>query len=84
MQLEQIVIKPSQNKWFVHYSDEASKRLGTVALDATGNATLAAIIADARQRIPVEQDRPDKPQIEKEITALQDRLTKLKQSIGQA
>lgn len=82
MQIDQIVIKPAQNKYIVQYSDEA-KRLTNLMVDSTNNAKVAALVADAQQRLPTPENRPDKPQIEKEIAGLEARLVNLRKSIGQ-
>lgn len=82
MQLDQIIIRPTRNELLLQYSDEF-KRPINVTLDATGNAAVAAIVADARQRTPLPQDRPDKAQIQKQIVQLEGRVRTLKQSIGE-
>ena len=83
MHLEQIIIKPDQNKLIIQYSDDL-KRPSNLMVDTQGNATVAALVADARGRIPKPENHPDKPQIEKQIVQLENRLKQLKQSIGQA
>ena len=83
MQIERIIIRPSQNKLTIQYSDEAN-RMANVVVDTTNDAKVAAVISQAQQKIPAPQDRPDKAQIEKEITALEARLQGLKESIDAA
>ncbi len=83
MQIDQIIIRPAQKKFVVQYSDEAN-RPNKLVVDATNNANVAALVADATLRLPTPQNRPDKPQIEKEIAGLEARLVNLRKSIGQA
>jgi hypothetical protein len=45
---------------------------------------LATVVADAQQRLPKEQDRPNKDEIQQEIGELEYRLTQLQKSIGAA
>lgn len=81
MQVDQILIRPVDNEFIVQYSDNAG-RTNNFTVSSSGNANVAAIIADARSRLPVEADHPDKSEIEQEIGELEYRLQMLKQSIG--
>ena len=82
MQLDQLIIKPAQNQLGIQYSDDL-KRPGNLVVDTKNNATVAALVAEATQRLPTPQNRPDKPLIEKEIANLEARVLKLRKSIGQ-
>ena len=81
MQIDQILVRPSQKVVIIQYSDNAGRR-GNVDYDSTGNATVDSLVSDAQQRVPAERDRPDKAVIELEISELENRLKQLKQSIG--
>jgi hypothetical protein len=81
MQLDRIVINPAQNKLVIQYLDD-NKRPLNLTLDTTGNSTVTALVADAQQRMPKPQDRPDKLQIQKQISQLEGRIRILKESIG--
>jgi phosphoribosylformylglycinamidine (FGAM) synthase-like amidotransferase family enzyme len=71
-----------ENQWIVQYSDNAG-RTNNFTVSSAGNASIAAIVADARGRLPAEADHPDKSEVEQEIEELEYRLRMLKQSIGQ-
>jgi hypothetical protein len=81
MQVDQILIRPTENQWVVQYSDSAG-RTNNFTVSSAGNANIAAIVADARGRLPPEANHPDKSEIEQEIEELEYRLQMLKQSIG--
>ncbi len=83
MQLDQVIIRPSPSTYIVQYSDNLG-RTNNLAVDVAGNAAVAALLADAQKRIPKEQDRPDKTEVQQEINELEYRLTQLKKSIGEA
>jgi hypothetical protein len=82
MEISQILLKPSQNKYIIQYSDNVGK-IGRIQLEAAANTQAAALITDAQARLPSEQNRPNKGEIEQEITELEYRLKQLKISIGQ-
>ena len=82
MQLKQIVVRPSEHKVIVQYTDNAG-RLGNVVYDSTNESTVNTLITQAQARVPTEQNRPDRAEIEQEIEQLEDRLEQLRQSIGQ-
>jgi hypothetical protein len=81
MQVDQILIRPADNEWIVQYSDSAG-RTNNFTVSSAGNASIAAIVADAQGRLPAEANHPDKSEVEQEIEELEYRLTMLKQSIG--
>jgi hypothetical protein len=66
----------------VQYSDNAG-RTNNFTVSSAGNPNVAAIVTDARSRLPTEANHPEKSEIEQEIEALEYRLQMLKQSIGQ-
>ena len=81
MKLEHIFIKPKDSKVIIQYVDNVG-RFGKIAYDYTDNASVEALVSDANQRIPAEEDRPDKSDIEQEIGELEYRLKQLRESIG--
>jgi len=81
MQIDQILIRPVENEFVVQYSDNAG-RTNNFTTTSEDNANIAAIIADAKKKLPAEADRPDKSEISQEIEELEYRLKMLKQSIG--
>ena len=52
-------------------------------MEAAANTQAAALIANAKVRLPTEQNCPDKGEIEQEISELEYRVRQLKLSIGQ-
>jgi hypothetical protein len=83
MKLHQIVIRPDEHTVFVLYLDALNTR-NSVVFDSAGNATVDKLLAECQQKLPADSENPSKPQVLQEITALEDRLRLLKQSIGQA
>ena len=83
MQLDQILIRPASNQMIIQFSDGAG-RADNLTIGTENNSNVAAIVADARNRLPAEADNPAKEEIEQEIAELEYRLRLLKQSIGQA
>ena len=81
MQIDQIIVHPTDKTVLIEYSDNVG-RTNNISYDGAGNTTIAALISDAQQRVPREQDRPDKSEVEQEIEELEYRLTQLKLSIG--
>jgi hypothetical protein len=82
MDIHQILIRPRDNTVVILYQDIAGTR-NTIVYDSSGNATVAALVSDAQSRLPTEQNRPDKAEIQQEIQGLEQRVALLKQSIGQ-
>jgi hypothetical protein len=82
MQLKQITIRPADHKVIIQYTDNAG-RIGNLTFDSTNDTTVNTLISQSQARVPAEQNRPDRPQIEQEIEQLEDRLEQLRQSIGQ-
>ena len=83
MQLKQIIVRPSEKKVIVQYTDNVG-RIGNLSYDSTHEATVNTLVSEATGRLPTEQNRPDRSDIEQEIEELEYRLEQLKQSIGQA
>lgn len=83
MQLDQILIRPASNQLIIQFSDSAG-RADNLTIGIENNSNVAAIVADARNRLPAEADNPAKEEIEQEIAELEYRLRMLKQSIGEA
>ena len=82
MQLKQIIVRPSESEVIVQYTDNLG-RIGSVSYGSANHATVTAFVNDAMTRLPTEQNRPDRSDIEQEIDELEYRLQQLKQSIGQ-
>ncbi|HTD87788.1 MAG TPA: hypothetical protein VK850_14525 [Candidatus Binatia bacterium] len=82
MQLKQIIVRPSDNEVIVQFTDNVG-RVGSLSYDPTNDATATAFIDQAKTRLPTEQNRPDRTDIEQEIEELEYRLAQLKESIGQ-
>ncbi len=83
MQINQILIRPSEGVTIIQYIDNIGKT-GSVVVEGSQDPSFQAAISDAQKRLPAEEDRPDKTEIEQEIDELEYRLTQLKQSIGAA
>ena len=83
MKLDQIIIRPAKTQMILQYSDPLS-RANHLIVDTKDNAAVAAVVADAQQRLPTPQNRPDKAIIQKEIAVLEARLEAMKESIGAA
>lgn len=81
MQIDQILIRPADKELIVQYSDNTG-RANNFTITTEGNSSVAAVIADAKSRLPAETDRPDKSEVEQEIGELEYRLKMLRQSIG--
>ena len=81
MQIDQILVRPTENVFVIQYFDSAG-RSDNLVVESGGNAHVAGLVADAQQRLPSEQNHPAKSEIEQEIEELEYRLTQLKQSIG--
>lgn len=82
MQLKQIIVRPSEHEVIVQYTDNVG-RIGNVSYDSTNENTVNTLITQAQARLPTEQNRPDRSDIEQEIEELEYRLEQLHQSIGQ-
>jgi redox-regulated HSP33 family molecular chaperone len=81
MQINQIIVRPSESVFIIQYSDSAG-RSDNIVVDSTGNSNVSGLLANAQQRLPSEQNHPDKTEITQEIGELEYRLKMLKQSIG--
>jgi hypothetical protein len=81
MQIHQILVRPQGNTVIIVFVDPVGRR-NTMVFDSTGNATVQALIDECQQRLPPDEEHPDKSEIEQEIAELEYRLTQLKQSIG--
>jgi len=65
------------------YLDLAGRR-NSVVLDTTNDTAVQQLVTQAKTRLPTDANNPAKPQIQQEITELEARVSKLKQSIGVA
>ncbi len=83
MRIDQLLIRPNDNVLIIQYSDSAGRQ-NNIVVESTGNSNIAALLADAQQRLPLEKDNPVKSEVEQEIAELEYRLTQLKKSIGAA
>ena len=83
MQIDQIIIRPAQELLIVQYSD-ATGRSNNFTLNTANDANVAAIVSDAQGRLPSDSANPAKPEIQKEIADLENRIQVLKQAIGVA
>ena len=88
MQIEQIIVRPSEDLVLVQHRDNAG-RAGTVAvavgkLDEKPAEGLKAFLADCEGRLPAEPETPPQTEVEQEIAELEYRLDHLRKSIGLA
>ncbi len=81
MQIDQIIVRPSEKSVILQYSDSAGRR-NNVVFESTGNASVSGLVSDCEARLPSEAGRADKGEIQQEIEELEYRLKMLKQSIG--
>jgi len=81
MQVHQILIRPDDNLVVILYKDIVGNR-NSLHFDSSGNAKVAAIVEECQGRLPQDEERPDKTEIEQEIDELEYRLSQLKESIG--
>lgn len=83
MQLDQILVRPSDSIVIIQYTDSAG-RSGTTTSDLGGNATASKLVEDSKAQVPAEDtNRPEKAAIEQEISQLEAQIAKLRKSIGQ-
>ena len=88
MQIEQIIVRPSEDLVLVQHRDNAG-RAGTVAvavgkLDEKPAEGLKALLADCEGRLPAEPETPPQTEVEQEIAELEYRLEHLRKSLGAA
>lgn len=83
MQIHQILVRPRDNTVIILTEDTLGNR-SSIVVDSTGNATVAALVADCQQRLPPDVENPAKAEIQREITNLEGRLGQLKAAIGMA
>ena len=81
MQIDQILVRPQQNRVIIQFSDVAG-RTNSKSKPYAGNATAERLVAESQQELPPEAEHPAKSEIEQEIAELEYRLSQLKQSIG--
>ena len=81
MQIHQILVRPQDNTVVILYEDAVGNR-SSIVVDSTGNTTVSALVADCQQRLPSDVNNPLKTEIQREITALEGRITQLKSAIG--
>ena len=83
MQLDQILIRPGDAVVIIQYTDSAG-RAGSKTFDLTSNTNAVKLVGDCKALMPPETaDRPDAAEIQQEIGQLEERLVKLRNSIGQ-
>lgn len=83
MQVHQIVIRSPDDTVTVIYADSLGSRYKMV-LDAATLPSVAALVSECQARLPADSENPAKGAIQQEITELENRITKLKETIGQA
>ncbi len=83
MQIHQILVRPRDNTVVILYEDVVGNR-NSIVVDSTGNGTVSALVTDCQQRLPSDVNNPAKVEIQREISALETRLTQLKTAIGVA
>ena len=88
MQIEQIIVRPSEDLVLVQHRDNAG-RAGTVSvavgkLDDQPAEGLKAFLADCEGRLPAEPEGPEQTEVEQEIAELEYRLEHLRKSLGVA
>ena len=65
------------------YVDRAARR-NSIVVDTTGNGVIQQLVEQCETHVPSDEENPAKPEIQQEISALESRITQLKQSIGAA
>lgn len=81
MQIHQVLVRPSDNTAIILYVDAVGNR-NSIVLDTAGNANVNAFILQCQQLLPPDTSNPAKAEIEREIDALEVRITQLKAAIG--
>ena len=85
MQLDQIIMHPHADLILLQHTDSAGRSGVTVipsaSLDAKQTEALATFLALCRDRVPLEPDKPPRPEIEQEIAELEYRLEHLRKSL---
>ena len=88
MQIEQIILRPSEDVILVQHRDCAGRAgtvvLKTAVLDEKVAAGLAAFLGDCQGRLPAEPEKPPQTEVEQEIAELEYRLEHLRKSLGAA
>jgi hypothetical protein len=82
MQIHQILIRPRDHTVIVLFDDIVGRK-ESMTFDSAGNPRVDALIAECQQKLPPDSEHPAKKAIEAEISELENRVQKLKQSIGQ-
>ena len=88
MQIEQIIVRPSEDLVLVQHRDNAG-RAGTVAvaigkLDGKPAEGLRAFLEDCEGRLPAEPEGPEQTEVEQEIAELEYRLAHLRGFVAPA
>lgn len=83
MELHQIVIRPQASSVIILFEDAAGNK-SSIVYNSAGNATVDALLAECRRRLPAESENPAKAEIQREIASLEGRLGQLKAAIGAA
>ena len=81
MQIHQILIRPRDNTAIILYEDGVGNR-NSIVMDTTGNTTVSDFVSQCQQRLPADSANPAKQEIEREISALEQRVSELKAAIG--
>jgi hypothetical protein len=81
MKIQQILVKPREKNVIVIYADTVGYR-GQLMLDAASLPEAGQLISVCEQRLPSDAENPNKDEIEREISALEKRLTALREAVG--
>ena len=81
MQIHQILVRPQSHTVIILFIDVVGRR-NSIVLDSTNNVTVQALVDECQQKLPPDEEHPDKPEVEHEISELEYRLAQLKESIG--
>ena len=83
MQIHQILVRPDDKKMIILYMDLVGRR-NSIVSDTTNNAVVQQLITQCKAQLPSDAQNPAKDEIQQEISELEFRLGKLKESIGAA
>ena len=83
MQIHQILVRPDDKKMIILYMDLVGRR-NSIVSDTTNNAVVQQLITQCKAQLPADANNPAKNEIQQEISELEYRLGKLKESIGEA
>jgi hypothetical protein len=83
MQIHQILIRPREQTVIVLFEDIVGRK-ESLSFNSTGDSRVAAVVAECQQKLPPDSEHPAKKEIQAEISELENRVQKLRTSIGQA